>query len=143
MANEKKKLLEGLNEDLANEYTAIISYMLYSKMVHGHARLELGPFFESEIADELTHAQFLAQKIVALGGTPTAEPAPVKLPKDNKGMLQAALQAEKDTIARYTQRVQEAEAAGEVGLKVDLEELLSDETGHKEELERILLGWKD
>ena len=140
---DRKDLIAGLNEDLAHEYQAVISYLLFSKLVHGHARLELGPFFEAEIADELLHAQLLAQKIVALGGTPTAEPAPVKLPKDNRGMLEAALESERDTIERYTRRVEQAEAAGEVGLKVDLEELISDETGHKEQLERILYGWKD
>lgn len=141
--NDRRRLIDGLNEDLSHEYEAIISYLLFSKLASGHGRLELGPFFDAEIADELMHAKFLAQKIIALGGTPTAEPAPVKLPKDNKGMLQAALQAEKDTIARYTQRIAEAEAAGELGLKVDLEQLVSDETGHKEEIERILHGWND
>ena len=143
MASDKQKLIDGLNEDLSHEYEAVISYLLFSSLTHGHARLELASFFDTEIADELGHAKFLARKIVALGGTPTAEPAPVKLPKDNKGMLEAALQAEKDTIARYTRRIAEAEAAGELGLKVDLEQLVSDETGHKEALERILLGWKD
>ena len=143
MAKDREKLIEGLNEDLAHEYNAIISYLLFSKTVHGHARLELAPFFEAEITDELGHAQFLAQKIVALGGTPTAVPAPVTLPKDNKGMLEAALQAEKETIVRYTKRIEQAEAAGELGLKVDLEDIVSDETGHKEEIERILLGWRD
>ena len=145
MAKDKgrEQLIEGLNEDLAHEYNAVISYLLFAKLVHGHARLELGSFFEAEIADELAHAQFLAQKIVALGGTPTAVPAPVTLPKDNRGMLEAALQAEKDTIVRYTRRIEQAEAAGELGLKVDLEDLVSDETGHKEDLERILLGWRD
>jgi len=136
-------LIDGLNEDLAHEYNAVISYLLFAKMAHGHARLELGPFFEAEIADELRHAQFLAQKIIALGGTPTTAPAPVTLPKDNRGLLEAALAAETETIARYTQRIREAEDAGELGLKVDLEQLVSDETGHKEDLERILLGWRD
>ena len=143
MGKEKKALIDGLNEDLAYEYQAVISYLLYSKLVHGHARLELGQFFEAEIADELAHAQFLAQKIVALGGTPATEPKPVKLPKDNRSMLEAALESEKDTIERYTRRAEQADAAGEIGLKVDLEDLISDETGHKEDLERILYGWKD
>lgn len=139
---DRKALLEGLNEDLAHEYQAIISYLLYSKMVHGAERLELGQFFELEIEDELRHAKFLAQKIVALGGTPTAKPAEVTLPDGNKAMLEAALQSEKETIERYTRRIDQANAAGELGLKVDLEELVSDETTHKEDIERILHGWR-
>ena len=139
----KKELINGLNDDLAHEYQAIISYLLYSKLVHGAVRMELGQFFEGEIADELGHAQFLAQKIVALGGTPTTEPAAVKLPKENREMLEESLKSEKETIERYTRRIAQAEAAGEVGLKIDLEGLVSDETRHKDDLERILYGWRE
>jgi bacterioferritin len=144
MANDKRdELIEGLNEDLANEYTAIISYMLYSRLVDGPLRLELSGFLETEIADELEHAKFLAHKIVALGGRPTTEPAPVELPGSNREMLQAALRAEQDTIERYTRRTQQAETAGELGLKIELENLVAEETRHKEDLERILKGWRE
>lgn len=142
MAKSKAKLIEGLNEDLANEYTAIISYMLFSRMVNGPLRLELAGFMENEIADELEHAKFLAHKIIALGGMPTTEPAPMKLSTDNREMVEMALQSEKDTIARYIKRAGQAEAAGETGLKIELENLIAEETRHKEDLERILMGWR-
>jgi bacterioferritin len=145
MANEaaKQELIRGLNEDLANEYMAVISYLLFSRLVQGPLRIELSKFLESEIADELGHAKLLAHKIVALGGTPTTEPAPVTLTADNREMLQLALQAEKDTIERYTQRIKQADAFGDIGLRVELENLVADETRHKEELERVLFGWRD
>jgi bacterioferritin len=139
----KQALIDGLNEDLANEYMAIISYMLYSRLVTGPLRLELSGFLESEIEDELNHAKLLSHKVVALGGQPTTKPAEVVLSEDNREMLQLALQAEKDTIERYTQRIKQAEAAGELGLKVDLENIVAEETKHKEDLERILFGWRD
>jgi len=143
MAKEgMEQLLEGLNEDLANEYMAIISYMLYSRLVNGPSRPELATFLEGEIADELEHAKFLSHKIIALGGTPTTVPAKVTLTQDNREMLQLSLQAEKDTIARYTARIKQAEALGELGLKVELENLVAEETRHKEDLERILVGWR-
>jgi bacterioferritin len=139
----KQALIDGLNEDLANEYQAVISYLLFSRLANGPLRPQLSAFFESEIADELGHAKFLSHKVVALGGEPTTTPAPVKLSHSNREMLEIALQAEKDTIARYTQRVKQAEAAGELGLKVELEQLVSDETTHKEDIERILSGWTE
>lgn len=138
----KQALIDGLNEDLAHEYQAVISYLLYSRLVHGPFRPELASFLEAEVDDELGHAKLLSQKIVALGGTPTTEPAPVKLAEENRQMLEYALESEKETIARYTQRIKQAEAAGELGLKVDLEDLVADETNHKEDLERVLHGWK-
>jgi bacterioferritin len=145
MANEqaRQQLIAGLNEDLANEYTAIISYLLFSRLVSGPHRLELAEFLEGEIGDELEHAKLLSHKIVALGGEPTAEPAPVQLSTDNREMLQLSLQAEKDTIERYTQRIKQAEAIGDLALKVELETLVAEETRHKEDLERILFGWEE
>ncbi|MGH6690340.1 MAG: ferritin-like domain-containing protein [Gammaproteobacteria bacterium] len=139
----REALIKGLNEDLANEYMAIISYLLFSRMVQGPLRPELSKFLEGEIEDELGHAKFLSHKIVALGGTPTTEPAPVTLTEDNREMLQLALQAEKETIERYTQRIKQAEAIGDVGLRVELETIVAEETKHKEELERVLYGWRD
>jgi bacterioferritin len=139
----KQQLIDGLNEDLAAEYQAIISYLLYSRLVNGPLRPELSRFLEGEIQDELGHAKFLSHKIVALGGTPTTKPADVTLTTDNREMLQISLQAEKDTIERYTQRVKQAEAAGELGLKVELEGLVAEETKHKEDLERMLFGWNE
>ena len=144
MANERgrKELIDGLNEDLANEYTAVISYLLYPRLVNGPQRVELAGFLEHEIKDELEHAKFLSHKIVALGGEPTTQPAPVTLSTDNREMLQLALQAEKDTIERYQQRIKQADAVGELGLRVELENLVAEETRHKEDLERILFGWR-
>lgn len=144
MAKDKKAaLIDGLNEDLANEYTAIISYLLYSRLVNGAPRLELASFFEGEIADELEHAKYLSNKIVALGGEPATQPAPVTLSQDNREMLELALKAERETIARYTKRIEQAEALGELALKVELENLVAEETRHKEDLERVLVGWRD
>ena len=56
-------------------------------------------------------------------------------------MLQEELNAEKQAIADCAQRIEQAEAFGDVGLKVDLENQIADETRHKEEMERILAGW--
>lgn len=143
MDNQHATLIDGLNTDLAHEYNAIISYMLYARLVTGAARLELAAFLEGEIADELEHAKYLSQKIIALGGTPTTEPAPVQLPGSNREALELALDAEIKTIARYTERVGQAEAAGQIALKVELENLVAEETRHKEDIERILMDWRD
>jgi bacterioferritin len=142
MTNEaRRELIEGLNEDLANEYSAIITYLLFSRMVSGADRVQLAGFLEGEIADELEHAKYLAHKVVAMGGEPATTPAPVRLSGENREMLEIALAAERETIARYMKRIEQADAAGELALKVDLEGLVAEETRHKEDLERILKGW--
>lgn len=93
-----------------------------------------------EVPDELRHAEFLANKIAALGGQPTTVPAPVPPARDLREMLQNVLRAEEETIERYKQRREQAEQLGDFGLVNDLEEIISDETKHKEALEMILRG---
>ena len=137
-----KDLIAGLNEDLAGEYQAIIMYRTYASQVSGPYRSELRSFFESEIPDELGHAGFLADKIIALGGTPTMIPAEVPAAKSNREMVENALQAEIDTLARYTKRVSQAEELGEIGIKLQLENIIVDESNHRDDMKRTLTDWR-
>jgi bacterioferritin len=136
-----KELLEGLNQDLQGEFQAIIMYRLYASLVQGPWRQELRAFFANEIPEELTHAQILADKIASLGGTPATEPAPVKVVKDAKAMLETALAAEVETIDRYVRRRKQAEDAGEYGLAVHFDDIIADETNHRDEIRQILARW--
>ena len=136
----KEDLIEGLNEDLAYEYQAILMYTSYVAMASGIHRPLLKSFFEDEIPEELTHAQFFAEKITALGGTPTTQPSPFDLAEDEQAMLEQVLEAESSTVERYVHRRRQAEAYGDYGLAADLDSIISDETRHKEETEKLLRG---
>ncbi len=138
---DRQALIDGLNHDLAGEYQAIVMYTHYSAKLTGPFRRELRALFQAEIADEQGHAQFLSDKIAAMGGEPITEPRPVPHVNQPREMLDCALSAEVQAIADYTTRIAQAEACGELGLKVALENQLADETRHKEELERIIAGW--
>ncbi len=138
---DRQTLIDHLNEDLAGELSAIIQYITYAAKATGPYRPQLSQFFLAEVADEQLHAQFLANKIVALGGEPTTTPRPVASARTNREMLEAVLAAERRAVQDYTQRAKEAEAFGDKGLAVQLEEMVSDETGHSEETERILRDW--
>ncbi len=137
----QEQFLEGLNVDLAHEYAAVISYRTYASQVQGQWRMELRQFFESEIPDELGHAQLLADKIVALGGIPTTQPAPVKPARDSKEMLRNSLEDEIETIDRYVLRRRQAEALGHYGLAVEFDDLIRDESTHRDEINMILKRW--
>jgi len=140
-ATDRQDLIEGLNHDLAGEYQAIVMYIQYSAKLTGPYRRELRALFQAEIADEQGHAQFLADKIASLGGEPTTQPRPITRADQPREMLEHALAAEKQAIKDYTERLHQADAFGDIGLKVSLENQLADETRHKEELERVLAGW--
>lgn len=138
---DKQTLINHLNEDLAGEFGAIIQYLTYAAKATGPYRPQLAQFFLAEVADEQLHAQFLANKIVALGGEPTTTPRPVSPAHTNREMLAAVLTAERQATADYTQRAREAEEFGDKGLAVQLENLVLDESGHSEETERMLRDW--
>ncbi|MCB1032748.1 MAG: ferritin-like domain-containing protein, partial [Acidobacteria bacterium] len=87
----KNDLIAYLNEDLAGELSAIIQYVTYAAKATGPYRPQLAQFFLAEVADEQLHAQFLANKIVALGGEPTTTPRPVPAAHNNREMLEAVL----------------------------------------------------
>jgi bacterioferritin len=137
---DKKKLIEGLNQDLANELGASILYLYQTSTATGWEGEEVREFLTPEIAGEMQHAIFLAGKIAQLGGRPTTEPIQHKCPKDVKGMLKYDLKLEREAIEGYKQRAMQAEECGEYALKLKLEELIVDETGHAEQIERILRG---
>lgn len=138
---KREGLIEGLNHDLAGEFQAILMYTNFAAKLTGPYRKELRALFQGEIADEQTHAQFLSDKIATLGGEPTVEPRVVPQADTPREMLECALDAEKQAIKDYDERIKQAEAYGDIGLKVDLENQVADETRHKEEMERILAGW--
>ena len=56
-------------------------------------------------------------------------------------MVEAVLNAEKRAGEDYTKRAKQDEDFGDKGLVVQLEDIVNDETGHKEEVERLLRDW--
>ncbi len=140
---DKQTLIDNLNKDLANELSAIAQYITYAAKATGPYRPQLSAFFLTEVADEQQHALFLANKIVALGGEPATVAAPVPAATNNREMLQAILAAELQAGEDYTRRAEEADAYGDKGLVVALEDMVRDEMGHSEETERMLRDWPE
>jgi bacterioferritin len=125
-----EELINALNEDLAFEYSAIIQYITYSAIVK--------EFFINEVNDELEHAKFLADKITALGGKPIITPKPLKLVENPKEMIEELLKAEEETIERYKKHIELAQKYNQIDIKVQLENIIVDESKHRDELKKIL-----
>ncbi|MFO0791757.1 MAG: ferritin-like domain-containing protein [Pirellulales bacterium] len=138
---DKQEMVKLLNEDLAGELGAIIQYITYAAKATGPYRPQLAAFFLNEVPDEQGHAQYLANKIVALGGEPTTKAREVPAAKGDRKMVEAVRDAEARAVADYTKRAKQAEEFGDKGLVVQLEDMIRDETGHFEETERLLRDW--
>ena len=133
-------LIAAMNDQLSAEYQAVIQYLQYSAVVSGPYRPELVTFFRAELPDEQAHAQYLADKVSALGGTPTTDAKPVPHGDDARELLEHVLQAETGAVAAYARLIQLADAAGEIGIRIQMETFLQDESVHRDETRKILQG---
>lgn len=130
----RDRLVQLLNEDLAGEYQAIIAYVVYSQVLKGAAYTDIARELEKHAAEELTHALKIAKQIDYLGGMPVVEPKPVKTSADPVEMLKADLANERETIARYRERIRQAEAMGEFALSEVLRGIIVQEQEHEIDL---------
>ena len=126
----REELIRLLNEDLEREYQAIIAYVIYSQTIKGAAYNNIATELEKHASEELAHALEVAKQIDYLGGTPSNRPKEVKLSSDAKQMLQFDLENERETIANYRQRIQQAESLGEYALSESLREIILQEQEH-------------
>jgi bacterioferritin len=138
MSNEA--LIRGLNEDLANELGTVIRYTYQAGKVIGPVGEHVRAMFREEIPDEIGHAAFLTDVIVDLGGEPTTTPADFAKPAGLKQMLELDIAMETKDVERYAAHARLASDAGQVELKLKLEEMAADEAGHARALRRILNG---
>jgi bacterioferritin len=131
-------MVQFLNEDLAGEYQAIIAYTVYSQVLKGAAYTDIARELETHAAEELSHAIKIAKQIDYLGGMPCVTPKPVKTSHDAVEMLKADLQNERETVGRYRERIQQAEAMGEFALSETLRGIIVQEQEHEIDLSDAL-----
>ena len=127
----REDLVALLNEDLAGEYQAIISYVIYSQVIKGAQYMNIAAELETHAAEELAHALIIAKQIDYLGGMPLAVPKPVKTSPKAEDMLRFDLDAENETIARYRTRVRQCEALGEYAMAEQIRDILVQEQDHQ------------
>jgi bacterioferritin len=138
MANEgKEKLIADLNEDLALELGGIVRAIFQASTAGGLLGHELRELLEKEIVTELKHAQFFADKIAILGGTPTTSITQLEVSSDVGKMIEDDIATEWKIARRLQERAAQAERFGDVGLKVRLEEMIAEGTDHANALQRL------
>jgi bacterioferritin len=134
----REQLIQLLNEDLAEEYQAIIAYTVYSQVLKGAAYTDIARELEAHAGEELAHAIKIAKQIDYLGGMPGVTPKPVKTSNDPVKMLRADLENERTTVGRYRERIRQAEAMGEFALSETLRAIIVQEQEHEIDLAAAL-----
>ena len=126
----RDELIQLLNEDLAREYQAIISYVVYSQVLKGAEFMNIAGELAKHAAEELGHALIISNQIDYLGGMPTVQPKPVRTSEKARDMLRFDLESEVDTIRHYRERINHCEELGEFAIAEHIREILLDEQDH-------------
>ncbi|MCD9187885.1 MAG: hypothetical protein LUM44_15800 [Pyrinomonadaceae bacterium] len=132
----RAELIENLNKALSFELAGVIQYSQHSYLVTGLEREVYKKFFRDQAEEAQDHAESLGDKLVALGGIPTVEPAMIRQSTDLKEMLKQDLELERDAMAAYMAAWAACDD-NDIAQKFWLEERIADEQLHIEELEKL------
>lgn len=135
---DQEKILEMLNNALAQEHACFIRYKTHAAVITGPYA---GPVSErlNEIAeDEESHAAKLRDRITGLGGSPTmsVQAADLIPATTLNEIIRVNLEEERKAIALY-QEILNMIPREQRLLYETIEHILEDEQEHQEELERL------
>lgn len=133
-----KKLLSELNKDLEWEYAAAIQYVQHAATINGAQFDSIQKELLIHAQEEMQHAVMLSEQIDFLGGIPTVDVEKREISADSLEMLKQDLIGEENAIARYKERIGQAEALKEYGLRRVLEDILIQEEEHKRDIANAL-----
>lgn len=134
-----EKIIETLNERLAEELTAINQYMVHSEMCDNWQYERLHKMIEKRAIAEMKHAEKLIARILFLDGRPVVS----KLNKLYIGdevpkMHEYDRGAEEMAIKGYNESIRLAVEVGDNGTRELFESILKEEEAHIDELEAQL-----
>ncbi|MFA7238900.1 MAG: ferritin-like domain-containing protein [Sulfuricellaceae bacterium] len=135
----KKKLLEELNKDLEWEYAAAVQYVQHAAVINGAQFDSIQKELLIHAQEEMQHAVMLSEQIDFLGGVPTVDVEKRETSENSLEMLKQDLWGEDNAIERYKERIGQAEALKEYGLRRVLEDILIQEEEHKRDIANALL----
>ncbi len=130
------KLLDALNQLLAEELTAINQYMVHGEMCDNWDYVRLHDMFEKRAFTEMKHAEKLIERILFLEGVPIVSRLEkitigAQVPEQFKNDLGLELGA----VQHYNNAIKLAVEVGDNATKDILEGILDDEDGHVDEIE--------
>lgn len=143
-----QEVISDLNKAYADEWLAHYQYWLTAQWIRGMDADTLKQVLIQQAADELTHAETLANRIIQLGGTPVMQfdqltatakcgfKEPPSDPANLKQVVQDVLAAEACAIESYNE-LSEKYRTTDIVTKEIFETLLEDEVGDEEKWENI------
>jgi bacterioferritin len=126
-----EKLIEVLNQLLADELTAISQYMVHSEVCEHWGFDGLHEAIEARALDEMHHAEWLIGRILFLEGIPIVSKLhPMEIGKTVPEMIANDEKAELGAVKAYNEAIALAGDVGDEGTADLLMKILGDEENH-------------
>jgi bacterioferritin len=133
------KLIEILNDLLADELAAINQYIVHAEMCEDWGYGKLHKSFEKRAIDEMKHAEQLIGRILFLGGIPiVSKLSDIHIGKDVPKQVEFDRAAEEGAIKAYNDAIVLAGEVRDHATRDILMQILNDEDRHMDELEELL-----
>jgi bacterioferritin len=134
-----ERIIERLNDLLADELTAINQYMVHSEMCEDWGYGKLHEAVEARAITEMRHAERLIGRIIFLEGRPVVSNLrELHIGGDVEAQLRNDLASEYDAVVAYNAGVKLAVEVADNGTRAILESILTDEEDHADWLEAQL-----
>lgn len=133
------KIIEQLNDLLADELTAINQYIVHSEMCANWSYDRLHNKIEKRAIDEMKHAEKLIARILFLEGIPiVSNLKKIHIGENVSKQLDNDRDSEEATILLYRDAIKLAHDLNDHGTRELLEDILEDEENHIDFIEAQL-----
>jgi len=139
-------IITGLNKAYADEWLAYYQYFIEAKVIKGIMKDAAIAELEQHAADELRHANLVADRILQLGGTPLLNPKDwfthtncgYEEPKDFDvvSILEDSIKGEQCAISVYSNLAELTKDKDIVTYDI-VSQILADEVEHEEDLQAL------
>lgn len=125
------KLIEILNQLLADELTAISQYMVHSELCDSWGYEKLHKAIEKQAMDEMHHAEWLIQRVIFLEGMPVVTKLnSMKIGHSVKDIVSNDEEAEQGAVKAYNDGIALARTVGDQSTADLLTKILKMEEDH-------------
>ncbi|KAF0108210.1 MAG: bacterioferritin [Chloroflexi bacterium] len=131
-----EKVIQVLNESLADELTAVNQYMVHAQMCANWGYKGLSDKIEKRAIEEMKHAETHIDRILFLEGMPiVSELKKITIGADVLAQLKNDHAAEEGAIKSYNAAIKICTEMADNGTREILEDILGDEEAHIDWLE--------
>jgi len=133
-----EKIVQKLNQLLAEELTAINQYMVHAEMCEDWGYKGLHKHVQARAIAEMKHAEKLIERILFLEGMPVVSQLnKIHIGSDVPKQIQYDVSAEYDAVKSYNEGIKICVDAADNATKEVLEGILKDEDAHVDDLESL------